>query len=62
MIPDADAPDRLVPEALALVANRARLADLSAHIATLAQHNSAARIADEVARLLPQDAEAGKKA
>ena len=62
MIPDADAPDRLVPEALALVADRARLADLSAHIATLAQHDSAARIADEVARLLPQDAEAGQKA
>ena len=52
MIRDADAPDRLVPEALSLLADPARLADLSVHIAALAQHDSAARIADEVARLL----------
>lgn len=52
MVKDADARERLIADALGLIADEARLSALSRNIAGLAQENSAGRIADEVVRLL----------
>ena len=50
-VKDADAPTQLIPLALDAVADEARLAALSKNILTLAFHNSAEVIADEVIAL-----------
>ena len=51
LVKDADAQQQLIPTALALLQDPARLSALSAHILTLAQPDSARRIAEEVIRL-----------
>lgn len=48
MIRDAEAKERLVPEALKLITEEKQLAALSANCLQLAQKDSAARIADEI--------------
>jgi len=52
LIKDADAREQLVPEALKLLHNNEKLKSLSQNIATLAQKDSAGRIADEVVDLI----------
>ncbi|MDR2118796.1 MAG: undecaprenyldiphospho-muramoylpentapeptide beta-N-acetylglucosaminyltransferase [Tannerellaceae bacterium] len=52
LVPDRDAGQRLVPRALEIVHDDARLLELSRRIASLAQHHSAERIADEVLRII----------
>ena len=51
---DADAQQQLIPTALALLQAPARISALSEHILTLAQPDSARRIAEEVIRLTKQ--------
>ena len=51
LVKDADAQQQLIPTALALLQDPARLSALSEHILTLAQPDSARRIAEEVIRL-----------
>ena len=51
LVKDADAQQQLIPTALALLQDPARLSALSAHILTLAQPDSAHRIAEEVIQL-----------
>ena len=51
LVKDADAEQQLIPTALALLQDPARLSALSEHILTLAQPDSARRIAEEVIRL-----------
>ncbi len=51
LVKDADAEQQLIPAALALLQDSARLSALSEHILTLAQPDSARRIAEEVIRL-----------
>ena len=51
LVKDADAQQQLIPTALALLQAPARLSALSEHILTLAQPDSARRIAEEVIRL-----------
>ena len=51
LVKDAEAAERLITEALALVADNDRLATLHTNILTLAQRDSAKRIAEEVMRL-----------
>ena len=51
LVKDADAQQELIPTALALLQDPARLSALSEHILTLAQPDSARRIAEEVIRL-----------
>ena len=51
LVKDADAQQQLIPTALALLQAPARLSALSKHILTLAQPDSARRIAEEVIRL-----------
>ncbi len=48
LVKDADAEQQLIPTALALLQAPARLSVLSEHILTLAQPDSARRIAEEV--------------
>ena len=50
-VKDADAPARLISLALATIEDEARLALLRANILTLAHHNAAEVIADEVIAL-----------
>lgn len=52
MVPDAVASQSLFDRALELVRDEARLNLLSSHITTLAQHDSAQRIVDEMEKLL----------
>ena len=54
LVKDADAQQQLIPTALALLQDPARLSALSEHILTLAQPDSARRIAEEVMRLTKQ--------
>ncbi|MCD8042426.1 MAG: undecaprenyldiphospho-muramoylpentapeptide beta-N-acetylglucosaminyltransferase [Tannerellaceae bacterium] len=51
MVTDKNAPAELVNTALTIVKDEARLNQLSKNISTLAQHNSAARIVDELVSL-----------
>ncbi|MGN0235874.1 MAG: undecaprenyldiphospho-muramoylpentapeptide beta-N-acetylglucosaminyltransferase [Paludibacteraceae bacterium] len=51
LVKDADAQQQLIPTALALLQDPDRLSTLRAHILTLAQPDSARRIAEEVIRL-----------
>ena len=51
LVKDAEAADRLVTEALALIGDEKRLASLRNNILTLAQRDSARRIAEEVMKL-----------
>ena len=51
LVRDADAAEQLVPTALRLIQDKEQLASLHAHILTLAQTDSARRIAEEVIRL-----------
>ena len=51
LVKDADAQQQLIPTALALLQDPARLSALSEHILTLAQPDSARRIAKEVIQL-----------
>lgn len=51
LVKDVDAAQQLVQTALNLIGDEQKLADLSLHIADLAQHDSANRIADEVIAL-----------
>ena len=51
LVKDADAQQQLIPTALALLQAPARLSALSEHILTLAQPDSASRIAEEVIQL-----------
>ena len=51
LVKDADAQQQLIPTALALLQDPARLSALSEHILTLAQPDSARRIAEEVIQL-----------
>ena len=51
LVKDADAQQQLIPTALALLQDPARLSALSEHILTLAQPDSARRIAEEVIRM-----------
>ena len=53
-VKDAEAHDSLIPLALQTVNDRDRLALLAQHIATLAQHHSAERIAQEVLKLIEE--------
>jgi len=50
-VKDVEAAEKLIPEALSLVADKARLAELRKNILTLALPDSASVIADEVIRL-----------
>ena len=52
LVKDANAQQRLIPTALALLQDPARLSALSEHILTLAQPDSARRIAEEVIRMV----------
>ena len=51
LVRDAEAAEKLVPTALELIQNKERLASLHANILTLAQADSAKRIAEEVIKL-----------
>ena len=51
LVKDAEAADKLIPTALSLIADDKRLETLHANILTLAQTDSARRIAEEVIRL-----------
>jgi UDP-N-acetylglucosamine--N-acetylmuramyl-(pentapeptide) pyrophosphoryl-undecaprenol N-acetylglucosamine transferase len=51
-VSDKDAKTHLIPKALEVIKDEMRLLSLSNHIATLAQHRSAERIADEVIRII----------
>ncbi len=59
MIADDEARDTLIPTALQLLNDEGRLTKLSDAIATMAQHDAAGRIADEVAQLLGEGTTAG---
>ena len=52
MITDADAPKQLIPVALDLINNEAKLKSLAENIEKLAQYDSANRIADEIIKLI----------
>ena len=51
LVKDSDAADQLIPTALELIQDDAKLASLHTHILTLAQTDSARRIAEEVIKL-----------
>ena len=55
LIKDADATEQLIPQALALTADTLRLDALHNNILTLAQRDSAKRIAEEVIKLARRD-------
>ncbi len=61
MITDAKAQELLVDKALDIVHDEDRLASLSSHIKTLAQHNSADRIVDEIIKISVEKFEDIKK-
>lgn len=52
MIRDAEAKDKMIPEALKLIQDTSRMTALSKNILNLAEQNSAGRIAEEVKKLL----------
>ena len=52
LVKDVDAENEMVAKALELINDEAKLADLSKNILTLAQRDSANRIADEVVKLI----------
>ncbi|MCD7938317.1 MAG: undecaprenyldiphospho-muramoylpentapeptide beta-N-acetylglucosaminyltransferase [Tannerellaceae bacterium] len=52
MVTDKDAPGQLVHQALEIVKDESQLKQLSENISTLAQQNSAARIVDEICRII----------
>ncbi|MDD2476080.1 MAG: UDP-N-acetylglucosamine--N-acetylmuramyl-(pentapeptide) pyrophosphoryl-undecaprenol N-acetylglucosamine transferase, partial [Dysgonamonadaceae bacterium] len=52
LLPDETAPNQFFSIALNLVQNTEQLLQLSSNIALLAQHNSADRIVDEIAKLV----------
>lgn len=52
LITDKEAPDKLVPVALQAIRNEEKLNTLSCNIASLAQHNSAERIVDEIIKII----------
>ncbi|MDR1678165.1 MAG: undecaprenyldiphospho-muramoylpentapeptide beta-N-acetylglucosaminyltransferase [Prevotellaceae bacterium] len=52
MVKDAEAVEKLIPEALQLIADDKKLASLAENIEKLAQHDSANRIADEIIKLI----------
>ena len=52
LVPDDTAPDQLFSIALNLIQNTEQLLQLSLNIGLLAQHNSADRIVDEIAKLI----------
>jgi UDP-N-acetylglucosamine--N-acetylmuramyl-(pentapeptide) pyrophosphoryl-undecaprenol N-acetylglucosamine transferase len=52
MITDAEAKQKLIPEALSLITDDKKLASLSENIEKLAQQDSANRIADEIIKLI----------
>lgn len=52
MITDRDAKEQMIPEALSLIQNEKKLMELSKNISTLAEQNSADRIAEEISKLL----------
>ena len=52
MIKDVESKEKLIPAALELIKNDAELSKLAANILALAEKDSAARIADEVVKLL----------
>lgn len=54
MITDADAAEQLVSKALEIVHNDERLRSLSRNIATLAHHQSAEHIVDEIVKIIEQ--------
>ncbi|MBP5476325.1 MAG: undecaprenyldiphospho-muramoylpentapeptide beta-N-acetylglucosaminyltransferase [Paludibacteraceae bacterium] len=54
LVKDTEAPLRLVPTTLRLLENKEQCAALRRHILTLAQPDSARRIAEEVLRLVPR--------
>ncbi|MDR1937197.1 MAG: undecaprenyldiphospho-muramoylpentapeptide beta-N-acetylglucosaminyltransferase [Tannerellaceae bacterium] len=55
LVPDKDAEQFLVPKALEAISDDKRLLALSRHIAPLAQHRSAERIADEVVYIINKE-------
>ena len=55
LVRDAEASEKLIPTALELIQDSKRLETLHTHILTLAQTDSARRIAEEVIRLAKQD-------
>lgn len=57
MIPDAEASDALFDKAMALIRNDEDLKRLSDNIAKLAQHDSAKRIVDEIAKIVVREIE-----
>ena len=52
MVADKDAEQQLVPKALEIIHDDERLRTLSRNIATLAHHESAERIVDEIVRII----------
>jgi UDP-N-acetylglucosamine--N-acetylmuramyl-(pentapeptide) pyrophosphoryl-undecaprenol N-acetylglucosamine transferase len=52
MITDSNAREQLIPEAMNLIQNERKLMELSKNISTLAEQNSADRIAEEISELL----------
>ena len=52
MVADKEAEDKLVPTALALVADEARLKQLSENIEAMAQRHSAERIVAEMVKII----------
>jgi len=52
MVADKDAEQQLVPKALEIIHDDERLRALGRNIATLAQHQSAERIVDEIVKII----------
>ena len=52
MIRDAEAKDKMIPEALKIIQDASKMTALSKNILNLAEQNSAGRIAEEVKKLL----------
>ena len=52
LIPDNEAPEKLIPAALEIMADKEKLERLSRNIACLAQPNSAERIVDEIINII----------
>ena len=52
MVPDAEAVDRVVPEALALLADKERMARLKENILSMGIADSAERVADEILKVV----------
>lgn len=56
MIKDAEAKEKMIPEALKIIQNASQMTALSKNILNLAEQNSAGRIAEEVMKLLVKHA------